>query len=102
MHVDGHMERVAHVDGRELLNELAREADDEHPDIEITLDSGWSLGILTGGRVFFENVEDPESEPCHLIDLSDNEVLALIDLIASADLDALSRLPWRDGYPTVG
>lgn len=99
-HVDGQMERVERVDARGLLNEL-RAADSEHPDVAVSLDSGWSLGLLGRGRVFLEHLEEPEGAPRHLIDQSDAEVVTILELMTSEDFDAILRLPWRPGYPTV-
>lgn len=80
-----------------LLDELDTVADAEHPDVSITHESQWSLGIMMGGRVIWENVEGA-GDPKHLDGLSREEILRLMRLVAAGDLDSVHSQPWLPGY----
>ena len=43
-----------------LISEL-NQADQEHPDVAVTHESGWSLSGLATGLVIFENVESDDA-----------------------------------------
>jgi hypothetical protein len=79
-----------------LLDELAN-ADEEHTDVSVSDDSGWTLSIFCGGYVIWGNAEDG-SDDRHMKGLQRAEILALAKAIARGELDAVHRLPWKSGY----
>ena len=38
-------------------------SDEEHPDVSLTHESEWCIGVFTSGLVTFENLEDRSSRP---------------------------------------
>ena len=70
--------------------------DREHPDVSLTHESEWCIGVFASGLVTFENVE--EDEPMHMRGLSRQEILVLWQTLARGDIDALCSLPWQPGY----
>ena len=96
-HIDGSMEQPDDVSGfLALLDELG-DATAEHGDVAVGHESGWGLTVLTRGRVVWENVEDGGA-PRHIHGLSRDEVLELMALVASGDIDAVETRPWAPGY----
>jgi hypothetical protein len=87
-----------------LLDELEEEldwADDEHPDVAVGHESGWTLSVFRGGRVFLEDVECETAETARHADLADREsVLEVCRLVATGRFEALERFDWVDGYGT--
>lgn len=97
-HIDGSMEQpqgTYNLSG--LLDEL-EQADLEHGDIAVGHESGWSLLVLPHGRAIWENVEDDDGEPRHLLGLSRTATLELMELAAAGDLEAVEAHPWAPGY----
>jgi hypothetical protein len=96
-HLDGSMEQPDDASGfSELLDELD-DAGVEHGDVAVGHDSGWTLTLLARGRLVWENVEEG-SAPQHLDDLSRDEALELMRLVAGGDIDAVASRPWDPGY----
>jgi hypothetical protein len=79
-----------------LLDELAG-ATVEHGDVAVGHETGWTLTVLAGGRVVWENVEE-DNEPMHLDGLSRDETLELMELAAAGDAEAVDFRPWTPGY----
>lgn len=89
----------ATVDGvRALLAELEN-ADDEHPDVAVGHESGWTLSVFRDGFVVWEDVEN-EGDPRHLDGLAEAEVLRLMEVAVRDDLATVHALAWRPGYGT--
>ena len=96
-HIDGSMDQPEDVSGfRSLLGELA-DATVEHGDVAVSHESGWTLTVLAGGRVVWENVEEG-GEPEHLDGLSRDETVELMELAAAGDVDAVGSRSWLPGY----
>ncbi|WP_371494180.1 hypothetical protein OG871_03640 [Kitasatospora sp. NBC_00374] len=79
---------------RRVLDGLA-DADDEHPDVSLSHESGWCLSAFAGGLLVWENTEDSAAEPGELREVSRDEVLRLFGLLAAGDIAAVDALPWR-------
>lgn len=95
-HLDGSMD-----DGRlwllpALIDELD-EADIENPDVSVTDEFGWSVGLYPSGRIVLENVEDRESKPIHIFGGRDEQLIAAT-AIAAGRRDLLQDWPWLPGY----
>jgi hypothetical protein len=96
-HLDGSMDELDDVSELPaLLDELA-DATTEHGDVAVGHESGWALTVLPGGWVLWENAEE-DSAPRHMQGLSRDEVLELMSLVASGDLDAVGARSWAPGY----
>jgi hypothetical protein len=81
-----------------LLDELEGHPEDQdHSSVSIIHESEWGLGFSKGGYVTFEHVEG-EGEPRHMIGVSRQKQLAMMELLAKGDLAALERELWRPGY----
>ncbi len=89
------IDRPSLGDLRRLLASLD-EADDEHPDVALTHESEWSLGVRRSGVVVFENLES-DDPPMHQV-LTRDEALDLWVLLSHGRIDELLALPWRPGY----
>jgi hypothetical protein len=98
---------VTHLNGRmtqnpppstfgPLYEELIK-ADDEHIDVSVSHESGWTLGAGASGWLVWENVED--GEPQHMSSVSREKVLDLWKKLADGDIAAIHVEPWQPGYP---
>jgi hypothetical protein len=82
---------------REILRELTT-SDPEHPDVWLSTEDGWSISINEDRRAVFENVEDTEGTPRHMLGVDDDGAMHLWSLLIAGDLAALERLDWQAGY----
>lgn len=97
---------VTHLHGEEeeasgdllapLLDELDS-ADEEHPDVSITDESGWSLSAFADGTLVWENVEEDDA-PQHLRGVSRSAMLQHFRAMLDGDPDSVHGLPWAPGY----
>jgi hypothetical protein len=82
-----------------VLAELDDPIDDEHPDVDLTHESGWSLGVFPYGSVTWENVEDRDAPgPRHLDAVSRAEVRRLWLALAAGHISEIESEPWLPGY----
>jgi hypothetical protein len=99
---------VTHVqgnDGRDpspgwaerLLRELDEQADDDHPDVSVSVEGGWSLSVFRRG-VMWENVEDDDQSPFHIDELPRAEVVQLLETLARGDVVGVAAREWQPGY----
>lgn len=79
----------------ELLDSLTMD-DDEHPDVTLAHESGWSISVFDGGLAVFENAEGGDG-PWHMSDLSRAQVLSLWHSLARGETEALHSHAWQDG-----
>ncbi|GAA3045567.1 hypothetical protein GCM10017562_03630 [Streptomyces roseofulvus] len=77
-----------------LLDGLAQ-ADDEHPDVSLTHESGWCLSAFRGGLLVWENPDEDAVAPGEMRDVTRDETLRLFGLPAAGDLAAAEASPWR-------
>lgn len=97
-HTSGAMDQDPSLEAvRALLDELDT-ADDEHSDVAVSHESGWTLSALQGGRLAWENVEEDE-EPRHRVGVERNEVVRLFEALTRGDLAEIETQPWSPGYP---
>ncbi|WP_282692693.1 hypothetical protein [Streptomyces sp. CC208A] len=66
-----------------VLDGLA-EADDEHPDVSLTHESGWCLSAFREGLLIWENPDEESAAPGELREVAREEVLRLFRLLPSA------------------
>ncbi|WP_299539048.1 hypothetical protein [uncultured Streptomyces sp.] len=71
------------------------EADDEHPDVSLTHQSGWSLSAYAGGLLLWENLEDDKGVPGVIEKASTEDVLRLFALLADGRTDDVESEGWR-------
>ncbi len=79
-----------------LLGSLAA-PDPEHPDVSLTHESGWCLGVFGGGLVILENVETGEG-PWHMQLPSPQHSLTFWRLLSLGEIAAIRSHPWVLGY----
>jgi hypothetical protein len=79
-----------------LADELAA-ADDEHPDVAVSDESGWTLSAFGNGRVVWENVEE-DDEPRHLEAVDRDRLVAMFEALARGDIASIEANPWMTGY----
>ncbi|MEU7829720.1 MULTISPECIES: hypothetical protein [unclassified Nonomuraea] len=79
---------------RRVLDGLA-EADDEHPDVSLSHESGWCLSAFTGGLLVWEDTDDDSVAPGEMRKVSREEMLRLFGLLAAGDITTIEELPWR-------
>ena len=83
-------------DFHRILDSLAR-VDPEHPDVSLTHESEWSLGVFGSGLVIWENLEG--GEPRHARNLGRDEIIALWKKLAVGDIAGVdSAVNWQSGY----
>ena len=80
---------------RALLDSLA-DSDDEHPDVSVTHETGWSISAFHSGLVIFENVETGEG-PWQMRSVSRDATLALWMLLAGGNIQEIRERPWLPG-----
>ena len=95
-HLDGSMQAARRRHLPALLAELD-DADDDHTDVSVSDESGWTVSAFANGVVIWENVEE-QDRPRHLAPMPRGEVLRLFELVVAGDLAAVERHPWRPGY----
>lgn len=81
---------------RALLESLS-EADDEHPDVSVVHESGWSISAFRSGLVVLENVETGEG-PWYMRDVPSGFTFGLWKLLASGDIQQVRGSQWLPGY----
>ncbi|MFF5211067.1 hypothetical protein [Streptosporangium sp. NPDC000396] len=79
---------------RRVLDGLA-EADDEHPDVSLSHESGWCLSAFTSGLLVWENTADDSVVPGEMREASREEVLRLFGPLAAGNITAIEELPWQ-------
>ena len=80
-----------------LIAELQDDDDDEHPDVAVSHESGWTISGYHGGLVVWENVET-DDQPRHMRNVSEHKLAHLMRLAADADLDEINAYHWLPGY----
>ena len=80
---------------RRVLDGLV-EADDEHPDVSMTHESGWCLSAFRGGLLVWENPDDDSLGPGEMREVAREEILRLFGLLAAGDVAAVEALPWQN------
>ncbi|MFF8955495.1 hypothetical protein [Streptomyces sp. NPDC014894] len=79
---------------RRVLDGLAS-ADDEHPDVSLSHESGWCLSAFRSGLLIWENIEDGSVAPVEMIKVTREEILRLFRLLAAGDIASVEALPWQ-------
>lgn len=80
---------------RGLIAELDG-SDNEHPDVSVTHESGWSLSMYDSGRLVLEHME-ADIEPTHCF-LATGDQLVAATAVALGYAEKLSDWPWLPGY----
>lgn len=78
----------------QVLDGLA-DADDEHPDVSLSHESGWCLSAFRGGLLLWENTEDDSLTPGQMRGVAREEMLRLFGLLATGDTASIETLPWQ-------
>ncbi|WP_031477723.1 hypothetical protein [Streptomyces bicolor] len=79
---------------RQVLDGLAN-ADDEHPDVSLTHESGWCLSAFRSGLLIWENPDDNSEAPGEMREVTREETLRLFGLLAVGDIASVQALPWQ-------
>lgn len=96
MEVDPPLARLA-----TLIGELNSYEDDEHPDVEVSHESGWGLSAFPSGLVVWENDEEQgDTRPYvrHMDGVTRERLLELFHAVARGDLAMVEQQPWLPGY----
>ncbi|WP_433107610.1 hypothetical protein [Streptomyces sp. CA-250714] len=84
---------------RHALDSLDTYADEEHPDVALSNESGWTLSAFRDGLLQWELIVDAGDGdapvPGVLRDVPRQEVLRLFTLLAAGRIDQIESLPWR-------
>ncbi len=81
---------------REILSELDA-VDIEHPNVALTHETEWALGVYSKGLVIWENVER-DNEPRHMNEVSRDRVLDLWIKLSAGKITEIDTEPWLPGY----
>ncbi|WP_031013812.1 hypothetical protein [Streptomyces sp. NRRL F-5727] len=79
---------------RRVLDGLAQ-ADDEHPDVSLTHESGWCLSAFRGGLLVWENPDEDSVTPGETRDVTREETLRLFGLLAAGDIASVEAFSWQ-------
>ena len=79
-----------------LLESLRLESN-EHPDVSLIHESGWSISAFRSGIVWLENTETGDG-PWHMRGLSFDSMLELWGQLAEGRIEGLRNLAWVPGY----
>ncbi|NUR03923.1 MAG: hypothetical protein HOY79_47670 [Streptomyces sp.] len=79
---------------RRVLDGLAQ-ADDEHPDVSLTHESGRCLSAFGGGLLVWENPDEDSVAPGEVRDMGREEILRLFELLAAGDIASIDALSWQ-------
>ncbi|MEU5167715.1 MULTISPECIES: hypothetical protein [Streptomyces] len=74
---------------RSLLAEISS-ADEEHPDVSLQHESGWSLSVFPDRFVRWQNVESAQSEPVDATLSSWDDVVGLLLMTARGETDEVT------------
>ena len=80
-----------------VVAELDDPIDDEHPDVSVQTEDGWSLSAYQSGLIVWENVEG-EGAPRHRTRVSRAEVAALFRHVVRGELEVVEAEAWLPGY----
>ncbi|MFF3606903.1 hypothetical protein [Streptomyces sp. NPDC002463] len=79
---------------RGVLDGLSQ-ADDEHPDVSLTHESGWCLSAFGDGLLVWENPDEDSVAPGEMRDVAREEILRLFGLLAAGDIASVEVLSWQ-------
>ncbi|MFF0078102.1 hypothetical protein [Streptomyces sp. NPDC005494] len=79
---------------RRVLDGLAQ-ADDEHPDVSLTHESGWCLSAFDDALLVWENPDEDSVTPGTMRDIAHEEVFRLFGLLAAGDIASVEALSWQ-------
>jgi hypothetical protein len=102
MHIYGDMDSPPLDSLGSVLDELSS-ADQEHFDVALSHESGWTLSVSSGGRLIIGNDEERGTER-HVTGFdpmgADREaIIRLWVLLAQGGVqEVLNALPWKPGY----
>ena len=71
--------------------------DDEHTDVSVSDESGWTLSAFASGLLVWENVEE-NAAPRHMTGLTRTEVLRHFGTLVNGEVDLIHALPWSPSY----
>jgi hypothetical protein len=71
--------------------------EDEHADLWLEHDSGWTLSVTRSGDLFLEDLTGDEEEYWTLGPLPEEEILPLMAALAKGDVRAVRALKWERG-----
>ena len=74
------------------LGELGGPEDDEHPDVAISDEHGWTLSAFPSGLLIWENVEG-EGQPVHLRDVPRSQMRRLFLAVLHGDSEVVTAEP---------
>lgn len=69
-------------------------ADDEHPDVALSHESGWSLSVFSDKTLLWENVEDSSIEPREATLESWDEVVRILLELSRGNIAEVERTDW--------
>ncbi|WP_306316268.1 MULTISPECIES: hypothetical protein [unclassified Streptomyces] len=80
---------------RGILSGLEK-ADEEHPDVSLGHESGWTLSVYGDKTVLWENVEDPDIEPQQVTLPAWDAVVDVLMQVSRGEFDTVSSLLGRE------
>ncbi|MGW2571185.1 hypothetical protein [Streptomyces sp. NPDC001537] len=80
---------------REVLTEL-QNADNEHVDVSLVHESGWSLSVYPDKVLVWENVNDGTTRPRELTLESWQGVVDVLLKLSQGEISAVHSLDWRE------
>jgi hypothetical protein len=96
-HRNGACESNPVLDKLEALYDELKGAGEEHPDVSVGHESGWSLSAFQSGLLVWENVER-DSVPRHIKAAPKLRTIELWRKLAIGDIQEIDSEPWQDGY----
>lgn len=81
---------------RAIVAEL-QNADNEHFDVSLVHESGWSLSVYPDRSLVWENVNDEAVQPSELTLEAWSDVIDALLKLSRGEVSAVQSLGWREG-----
>lgn len=78
---------------RQIIAELEH-ADDEHTDVSLGHESGWTLSVFQGKKLLWENVESPDISPREVTLDSWDAVVDLLLALSRGNIETVNATSW--------
>lgn len=97
-HVDGRMTPYGESGGEfDALVEELRMADDEHPDVAVSHETGMTASVFRGGLVVVEDADAGEPRSAYVQDR--DELILILEAVATGRFSKLDGVvSWHPGY----
>ena len=76
---------------RELMNDP-----DEHADLWLDHDNGWTISVVKSGDVFLEDTSDEKERYFTIGPLEEGDIVTLLAAMAQGDMNKVNSYAWEE------